>query len=63
LVEAEWTPSAGEWGGAYKDPDAAGYYEYFGAAAGDPTKGHYSVDIGNWHVIALNSNCFEGGWM
>ena len=36
---------------------AAGYYSYFGAAAGDPTKGYYSYDIGTWHLIALNSNC------
>ncbi|HYM64489.1 MAG TPA: DNRLRE domain-containing protein [Gaiellaceae bacterium] len=36
---------------------APGYFQYFGPVAGDPTKGYYSVDIGTWHVIALNSNC------
>lgn len=36
---------------------AAGYFEYFGAAAGDPSKGYYSFDVGTWHLIALNSNC------
>jgi len=36
---------------------AAGYFRYFGARAGDPTKGYYSYDIGTWHLIALNSNC------
>jgi hypothetical protein len=36
---------------------AAGYFNYFGAAAGDPAKGYYSFDLGAWHVIALNSNC------
>jgi hypothetical protein len=36
---------------------AAGYFRYFGAAAGDPTKGYYSYDIGSWHLIALNSQC------
>ena len=36
---------------------AAGYFKYFGAAAGDPTQGYYSFDIGTWHLIALNSNC------
>ncbi|MGF1601825.1 MAG: metallophosphoesterase family protein [Thermosynechococcaceae cyanobacterium] len=41
----------------YYSKNAAGYYRYFGEAAGDPTKGYYSYDIGNWHVIALNSNC------
>jgi hypothetical protein len=37
--------------------DAAGYYKYFGSAAGDPSKGYYSYDIGAWHIIALNSEC------
>lgn len=36
---------------------AKGYYGYFGAAAGDPSKGYYSFDLGTWHVVALNSNC------
>jgi hypothetical protein len=35
----------------------AGYFSYFGAAAGDPTKGYYSYDIGTWHLISLNANC------
>jgi len=34
---------------------AAGYFGYFGAAAGDPAKGYYSYDLGVWHVIVLNS--------
>lgn len=41
----------------YNTPDAAGYYQYFGDAAGDPTEGYYSYDIGDWHLVALNSNC------
>lgn len=42
----------------YGTSGAAGYYTYFGAAAGDPTKGYYSYDIGTlWHVVVLNSNC------
>jgi hypothetical protein len=36
---------------------AGGYFDYFGPAAGDPTKGYYSYDIGAWHLIALNSEC------
>jgi acid phosphatase type 7 len=46
-------------GGTGCDPagNAAGYYQYFGAAAGDPTQGYYSFDVGSWHLIALNSNC------
>ena len=39
----------------------AGYFAYFGSAAGDPTKGYYSFDIGTWHLIALNTNCSQVG--
>src|SRR2546421_153735 len=35
---------------------ADGYFGYFGAAAGDPTKGYYSHDLGAWHIVVLNSN-------
>ncbi|CAN5630048.1 hypothetical protein BH20ACT14_BH20ACT14_01020 [soil metagenome] len=45
----------------YQTGGAAGYYQYFGAAAGDPTKGYYSFDLGGWHLIALNSNCSSVG--
>ena len=41
----------------YQTAGASGYYGYFGAAAGDPTKGYYSYDVGAWHVVVLNSNC------
>ncbi len=41
----------------YVTPDAAGYFSYFGPAAGAPDRGYYSYDLGAWHVVALNSNC------
>ena len=41
----------------YGTPGAAGYFAYFGAAAGEAGKGWYSYDLGAWHVVALNSNC------
>jgi len=40
----------------YHTENAAGYFEYFGAAAGEPGKGYYSYDLGTWHIIVLNSN-------
>ena len=40
---------------------AAGYFKYFGAAAGSPSQGYYSYNIGAWHLIALNSNCSSAG--
>ena len=46
-------------GHEYHTPDAAGYYGYFGAAAGDPEKGYYSYDRGTWHIVALNTICAE----
>jgi len=45
----------------YHTNGAAGYFAYFGAAAGDPKTGYYSYDLGAWHIIALNSNCDEVG--
>jgi hypothetical protein len=41
----------------YNTSGATGYYDYFGSAAGDPETGYYSFDLGNWHLVALNSNC------
>ena len=41
----------------YATARAAGYFGYFGAAAGDPATGYYSYDLGSWHVVSLNSNC------
>ncbi|MFL6196753.1 MAG: metallophosphoesterase family protein, partial [Thermoanaerobaculia bacterium] len=41
----------------YETPGAQGYYDYFGAAAGDPAKGWYSFELGAWHIVSLNSNC------
>jgi PKD repeat protein len=40
----------------YQTSGASGYFGYFGPAAGDPSKGYYSYDLGDWHIVALNSN-------
>jgi calcineurin-like phosphoesterase family protein len=45
----------------YRTPGAKGYFDYFGAAAGDRDKGYYSYEIGTWHVVVLNSNCAQVG--
>ncbi len=37
-------------------PDADGYFDYFGEAAHPETDGYYSFDLGDWHLVALNSN-------
>jgi hypothetical protein len=36
---------------------AANYFSYFGASAHPETSGHYSFDLGHWHIVALNANC------
>ena len=40
----------------YHTSGAVGYYAYFGAKAGPSGLGYYSYDLGDWHVVALNSN-------
>jgi Calcineurin-like phosphoesterase len=45
----------------YLTPGATGYFDYFGPAAGERSRGYYSYDLGTWHIIALNSNCAEIG--
>jgi hypothetical protein len=45
----------------YETSGASAYFNYFGAAAGDPTKGYYSYDLGSWHIIVLNSICGQVG--
>jgi hypothetical protein len=45
----------------YGHRNGAGYFEYFGALAGEEPKGYYSFDVGAWHLIALNSNCTQPG--
>ncbi|HEX4717467.1 MAG TPA: metallophosphoesterase [Thermoleophilaceae bacterium] len=40
---------------------AAGYFRYFGSAAGAQGGGYYAYDVGSWRLIALNSNCTDAG--
>lgn len=34
---------------------AAPYYQYFGSKAGPGKRGYYSYDLGEWHIIVINS--------
>jgi hypothetical protein len=44
------------------DPNT--YYDYFGANAGPRGRGYYSYEVGDWHIIALNSSLrAEGGFV
>jgi chitodextrinase len=57
--KARTKPAAGNH--EYNTSNATGYYSYFGAAAGNPSQGWYSYDLGAWHVVVLNSNCSPVG--
>ena len=57
--KARTRPSVGNH--EYLTAGASGYYNYFGSAAGSPSKGYYSYDRGDWHVVVLNSMCEKVG--
>ena len=46
----------------------SGYFQYFnselaryGWRATNPRRGFYSFNLGNWHIVALNTNCSDSG--
>ncbi len=60
----------------YALKDAKAYFDYFmnkngkdvhdlnlspDEVAGPDKKGYYSYDAGGWHMVVLNTNCYEGG--
>jgi hypothetical protein len=40
----------------YNTRGASGYFAYFGESAGPSGRGYYSYDLGDWHIVSLNSN-------
>jgi len=40
----------------YYTSGASGYFAYYGANAGPAGQGYYSYDLGDWHIVSLNSN-------
>ncbi len=44
----------------YQTAGAAGYFQYFGSRAGPAGRGFYSYDLGNWHIVSLNSEVPAG---
>jgi len=43
----------------YNGSIATGYFRYWGTQAGDAGKGYYSYDLGSWHIVVLNTNCWS----
>lgn len=45
----------------YKVHDANTFTDYFGSRSPKADEGWYSYDLGQWHVVVLNSNCALAG--
>jgi hypothetical protein len=58
-VKSRTRPAAGNH--EFHSAAATPYFEYFGALAGDPKIGYYSYELGQWHIIVLNSECKDVG--
>ena len=43
----------------YGTRGAAGYFSYFGAAAGDPAQGYYRWELAGWTLFVLNSGAIN----
>ncbi len=42
----------------YVEPTASAYFQYWGTQAGPRGKGYYSYELGDWHIVVLNTNCY-----
>ncbi len=52
-------PGNHDYGSRRVPHEASAYFRYFGAAtanAGTEGKGYYSLDLGDWHIVSLNSD-------
>ena len=52
-------PGNHDYGNGRRPHEAGAYFSYFGAAAanaGTEGRGYYSLDLGNWHIVSLNSD-------
>jgi hypothetical protein len=58
-VKSRTRPAAGNH--EFHSAGATVYFNYFGAAAGDPRNGYYSYELGGWHIVVLNSECSDIG--
>src|SRR5258706_11263804 len=58
-VRSRTRPAAGNH--EFHSAGATVYFDYFGAAAGDPKTGYYSYELGTWHIVVLNNECQDIG--
>jgi hypothetical protein len=45
----------------YQTSGASGFFKYFGSGSAVPVSspGYYSVDLGDWHIAFVNTNCTQ----
>ena len=60
-IKARTLPAPGnhDYGSRRKPHEAGDYFRYFGAAAANADtagRGYYSLDLGSWHIVSLNSD-------
>ncbi|HEY5292556.1 MAG TPA: metallophosphoesterase [Burkholderiales bacterium] len=52
-------PGNHDYGNSRRPHEAGAYFRYFGAAAanaGTEGRGYYSLDLGDWHIVSVNSD-------
>ena len=49
-------PGNHDYGDRRRPHQADAYFRYFGASAGSAARGYYSLDLGEWHIVSLNSD-------
>lgn len=59
--DPSWGRFRGRWHAApgnhdYLTPNASAYFQYFGGAAGDDRTGYYTIFVGDWQILMLDSN-------
>jgi hypothetical protein len=63
-IKERTLPSPGnhDYGNSRRPHEASAYFRYFGAGAANPGtegRGYYSLDLGTWHVVSLNSDIVQ----
>jgi hypothetical protein len=45
----------------YNTPGASGFFSYFGSGSAVPVSspGYYSLNLGDWHIVFLNTTCTD----
>jgi hypothetical protein len=59
--DPSWGRFRGRWHASpgnhdYLTPNASAYFDYFGGAAGDERSGYYTLVVGDWQILMLDSN-------